>query len=32
MEIAGFSQLPHEWWHFDALPKAQVKDQFTIVE
>jgi D-alanyl-D-alanine dipeptidase len=32
MESAGFTQLPHEWWHFDALPKAQVKDQFTIVE
>ena len=32
MEAAGFTQLPHEWWHFDALPKSQVKDQFTIVE
>jgi zinc D-Ala-D-Ala dipeptidase len=32
MEAAGFTQLPHEWWHFDALPKAEVKDQFTIVE
>lgn len=32
MEAAGFAQLPHEWWHFDALPKSQVKDQFTIVE
>lgn len=32
MEAAGFAQLPHEWWHFDALPKSQVKDRFTIVE
>ncbi len=32
MEAAGFAQLAHEWWHFDALPKSQVKDQFTIVE
>jgi D-alanyl-D-alanine dipeptidase len=32
METAGFTQLAHEWWHFDALPKSQVKDQFMIVE
>lgn len=32
MEAAGFAQLAHEWWHFDALPKAQVKDSFKIVE
>lgn len=32
MESAGFSQLPHEWWHFDALSKAEVKDHFKIVE
>lgn len=29
---AGFKQLPHEWWHFDALPKAEVRDRFQIVE
>lgn len=32
METAGFIQLPHEWWHFDALPKEEVKDRFTLVE
>ncbi len=32
METAGFAQLAHEWWHFDALPKAEVKDRFRIVE
>jgi len=29
---AGFIQLPIEWWHYDALPKNQVKAQFKIVE
>jgi D-alanyl-D-alanine dipeptidase len=24
MEDAGFIQLPVEWWHYDALPKAEV--------
>lgn len=32
METAGFAQLAHEWWHFDALPKSEVKDKFRIVE
>jgi D-alanyl-D-alanine dipeptidase len=32
MESAGFIQLPHEWWHFDALPKAEVRARFQIVE
>ncbi|MGZ3722209.1 MAG: M15 family metallopeptidase [Bdellovibrionales bacterium] len=32
MESAGFTQLPNEWWHFDALPKAQVRANFPIVE
>lgn len=32
MEQAGYAQLAHEWWHFDALPKAEVKDRFKIVE
>lgn len=32
MEDAGFIQLPLEWWHFDALPKAEVKTKFRIVE
>jgi D-alanyl-D-alanine dipeptidase len=25
MEEAGFLQLPHEWWHYDALPGAEVR-------
>lgn len=28
MEQAGFSQLPHEWWHYDALPGAEVRARF----
>ena len=32
MQAGGFTQLPHEWWHFDALPKAEVRDRFQIVE
>lgn len=32
MESAGFTQLAHEWWHFDALPKAEVRENFQIVE
>ena len=29
---AGFIQLPIEWWHYDALPKEQVKKDYKIVE
>lgn len=32
MERAGFIQLQHEWWHYDALPKSEVRGQFQIVE
>lgn len=32
MEDAGFIQLPLEWWHFDALPKIEVKKNYSIVE
>jgi D-alanyl-D-alanine dipeptidase len=32
MEDAGFIQLSLEWWHFDALPKAEVKKNYSIVE
>lgn len=32
MEDAGFIQLPLEWWHFDALPKAEVKKNYSIIE
>ncbi|MBI1819999.1 MAG: M15 family metallopeptidase [Nitrospirae bacterium] len=32
MEEAGFIQLPIEWWHFDALPKSEVKASYKIIE
>ena len=32
MEGAGFIQLPHEWWHYDAVPREVVRARFPIVE
>jgi D-alanyl-D-alanine dipeptidase len=32
MEQAGFKQLPHEWWHFDAITRDEAKQNFVIVE
>lgn len=32
MEGAGFIQLPHEWWHYDALPKTEVRAQYRLVD
>jgi len=32
MEDAGFIQLPHEWWHFDALPHAEVRGKHLMIE
>lgn len=32
MEASGFAQLAHEWWHYDALPKQEVRSKFRIVE
>ena len=32
MERSGFIALPVEWWHFDALPAAEVKTRYRIVE
>jgi D-alanyl-D-alanine dipeptidase len=29
---AGFRQLRHEWWHYDALTEEQVRGKFQIVE
>lgn len=29
---AGFRQLRHEWWHYDALTEEQVIGKFEIVE
>jgi D-alanyl-D-alanine dipeptidase len=32
MEAAGFNQLSTEWWHFDALPRAEIREKYKIVE
>lgn len=32
MESQGFKVLPHEWWHFNALPKEQVYGHFLALE
>lgn len=32
MELAGFIQLPHEWWHYNALERDRVLGQYPIVE
>ena len=32
MTRAGFTQLPLEWWHFDAMPAAKVRRGFSIIE
>ena len=32
MEEAGFIQLPNEWWHFDALPKKEVRANYSIID
>lgn len=30
MTEAGFTQLPNEWWHFDAKPPAEVRANYQI--
>ncbi len=32
MERAGFTAIPIEWWHFDALPAAEVRARYRLVE
>jgi zinc D-Ala-D-Ala dipeptidase len=32
MQQAGFHPIPHEWWHFDALPPADVRARYRLVE
>lgn len=29
---AGFFGIPHEWWHFDVLPKGEVRLNYALVE
>ena len=32
MQDAGFFSIPHEWWHFDALPPSEVRANYRLVE
>ncbi len=32
MTDAGFIQLPHEWWHYNALPEPEIRKNYKIVE
>lgn len=32
MTGAGFLQLSHEWWHYDAFPSAEVRQRFQLIE
>ena len=32
MMQAGFLQLPHEWWHFNALPEPEIRKKYRIQE
>ncbi len=32
MENSGFKQLSTEWWHFDALPRTEIRAGYKIVE
>ena len=32
MTAAGFEQLPHEWWHYNAFDGKYVRENFCIVE
>jgi D-alanyl-D-alanine dipeptidase len=32
MSKAGFLPLSSEWWHFDAFPRSEITERFTIVE
>jgi D-alanyl-D-alanine dipeptidase len=32
LENHGFQVLPHEWWHFNALPKDKVYGNYPVLE
>lgn len=32
MTQAGFIQLSHEWWHYNALPEPEIRKKYKIVE
>lgn len=29
---SGFVSIPHEWWHFNAFPSAEVRKRFQMIE
>ena len=32
MEAGGFKPILHEWWHFNALEIAEIKQNYQVVE
>lgn len=32
MTGAGFQQLSHEWWHYNALPEPEIRKKYKMVE
>jgi D-alanyl-D-alanine dipeptidase len=32
MTGGGFLQLPHEWWHYNALPEEDIRRRYPIIE
>jgi D-alanyl-D-alanine dipeptidase len=32
MTGGGFLQLPHEWWHYNALPEEDIRKNYPIIE
>ncbi len=32
MTDGGFLQLPHEWWHYNALPEEEIRAGYPIIE
>jgi D-alanyl-D-alanine dipeptidase len=32
MTGGGFLQLPHEWWHYNALPEDEIRRDYPIIE
>jgi D-alanyl-D-alanine dipeptidase len=32
MTKGGFLQLPHEWWHFNALTENEIRSKYPLVE
>jgi D-alanyl-D-alanine dipeptidase len=32
MTNGGFLQLPHEWWHYNALPEEVIRKNYSVIE